>query len=281
MNDSTIIVSMTTWPPRAKSSVDAMKSIVRQRDGEDVHFVLVLSREEWSGDSQHSPKELLDAMSAMGVEVIWDDGNTRSHKKLMPTLGKYPGNAILVVDDDRLYHEGWLHTFIEDHRRHPHDIIYGSSSSVVEFIDGKITEGLAQRGIFTRPGEVTYNEKPANGASGTLYPSGTFTDPRFFDRSLYMRLSPTSDETWQWAWSVMAGRRYRCLSDHNNPTILPTCQDCALFKTNMFRYTDYHNAIAAEFPVYKKKLIRIIQKKELCKQRKSTSTERPTRLPSA
>jgi hypothetical protein len=80
---------------------------------------------------------------------------------------------------------------------------------------------------------------------------------RFFDRELLMKLSPTSDETWQWAWAVMTGKQYRCLSDHNYPTILDANQECALWNTNRNRYNDYHNAIAEVFPEYKEKLIEL------------------------
>lgn len=249
---------MTTWPPRKASAVEAMQWLVKQEHDTDVHYVLTLSKDEWNYDGSHSElpsaESLLAAMEEIGVEVIWDNGNTMSHKKLMPTLQRYPDNAIIVVDDDVRQRDGWLQAMIDDHREHPTDIIYGSSSSVVEIIDGRIVEGLAQRNMYTKPGCVTFNKKPANGASGTLYPAGTFTDPRFFDRSLYMTLSPTSDETWQFAFAVMTGKVHRCLSRCNHPLIIKSNQECALFQTNIRKYTEYHNAIASVFPEYKEKL---------------------------
>lgn len=267
MNKDAIIISMTTWPPRQYSAVEAMQYLTMQEHDEEVHFVLTLAEDEWNKDGRNShlpsPSTLLNAMKELGVEVLWSAENTMSHKKLMPTLQKYPTNAIIVVDDDVRQRDGWLQAFIDDHRNHPTDIIYGSSSSVVEIIDGKIFEGWFQRNMFTQPGKVTFNEKPANGVSGTLYPAGTFTDPRFFDESLYMRLSPTSDETWQWAFAVMTGKVHRCLSRCNHPFIIKSNQQCALFKTNINKYTEYHNAIAAVFPEYKDKLQNRINLKTL------------------
>ena len=257
MNKDTIIVSMTTWPPRRHCCVKAMQSLVQQKHSEPVHFVLVLSLEEFTEND-----EIVDAIKEMGVEIIWDEGNIQSHKKLIPTLERYPDNPILVVDDDMQQREGWLQAFIDDHKAFPSDIIYGHSSSVVEVIDGKIVEGIAQRGIHTKPGHRTYNEKPANGAAGTLYPPHTFTDARFFDRILFMLICPNSDETWQWAFAVIEGRTYRCLSKCNYPLPIGS-NEHALADINMFRYTDYHNAIAKMFPKYKEKLIEIIKNKEL------------------
>lgn len=247
MTKDTIILSMTTWPPRADFAVIAMKALKSQQHSEPVHYVLTLSNDEWMGEEKHD--SLIQSMNYMNVEIIWDDGNIMSHKKLMPTLEKYPNNPILVVDDDKFQQKGWLEQFIQDHKAHPTDIIYGNASSRVIIRKGKIQEGISQRGLYTYPGRVTYNEKPANGSAGTLYPAGTFTDKRFYDRELFMRLTPTSDETWQWAWAVMAGKTYRCLSDKNKAIPIGDCVK-PLFHINIQKYSEYHNAIAQEFPEY-------------------------------
>jgi hypothetical protein len=262
-----ITISMTTWPPRSLHVTKAWEAIVTQQHSVPVRYVLTLGISEWNVNGLHpslpDPKDMLKSMEQMGVEVLWDKGNTLSHKKLMPTISQYPDSPILVVDDDVLQREGWLQTFIDDHYKYPNDIIYGISGSIVDIIDDRIVEGIAQRGCHTHPGRQTYIEKPANGAAGTLYPVGTFKDHRFFDRSLYMSLCPTSDETWQWAWAVMADMQYKCLSSHNYPNLnAESSQDKALFITNIDRYTIYHNAIADKFPIYKEKLkIRIYENK--------------------
>lgn len=248
MNKDTIIVSMTTWPPRADFAVMAMEALTQQKHSEPVHFVLTLSKDEWENEPKRD--SLIHSMCTLGVEIIWDEGNVLSHKKLIPTIERYPDNPVLVVDDDKLQQKGWLEQFIQDHRQYPNDIIYGNASSRVVIRRGRIEEGISQRGIYTYPGRVTYNEKPANGSAGTLYPAHTFTDPRFFDRELFMRLTPTSDETWQWAWAVMQGYTYRCLSDRNKAMSIGDCVK-PLFHTNIRKYTEYHNAIADEFPEYK------------------------------
>lgn len=251
-----MIVSMTTWPPRGRACIEAYKAITQQRHSEPVKFILVLSKDEWTADSS---KDILDDMNKMGVEVLWDEGNRLSHKKLMSVLERYPNDDILVVDDDARQRNGWLQTFIDDHKKHPTDILYGVSISKVEMVNGKIFEDTEHRSVYVYPGQVTTNIKPANGAAGTLYPAGTFIDKRFFDRQAYMKLCPTSDETWQWAFSVIEGKTYRCLSGCNFPHILNANQDCALWNVNRNKYSDYHNAIAKAFPEYKEKLLSLIK----------------------
>lgn len=240
---------MTTWPPRMESAIMAMEALTTQKHDSRVHFVLALSKDEFDKSSP-----IVAHMRRLGVEVIWDNGNIRSHKKLMPALARYSENPILVVDDDVLQQQGWLQAFIDDHRQHPDDIIYGMSTSRVEIIGDCILERISRRDLYLSPGKVTFDKKPANGAAGTLYPAGTFTDERFFDRSAFMNICPTSDETWQWAWSVMEGRTHRCLSSHNMPDIMASNQEFALSKVNLTMYTTYHNRIAEAFPLYKEKL---------------------------
>lgn len=246
---------MTTWPPRFAVAQQAMAVIVKQVTAynlqDRVHPVLVVSEEEVCfSKTRKDACELMDEMTWLGVEVIIDSGNIRSHKKLMPTLEKYPNNPILVVDDDNAQCcQGWLQQFVKDHDSHPNDIIYGQSLSRIELDGDRIVE-VREPLSFWNAGKVTTNKKPANGASGTLYPANTFTDPRFFDRDLFMRLSPTSDETWQWAFAKIAGKTFRQLSKFNMPFKLSAPPDSALWHINKDKYTEIHNAIAAEIPEY-------------------------------
>ena len=249
-----IIVSMTTWPPRfavAQQAMEAIADQVKYGNLQDrVHCVMVLSKEEACSTNIAPACHLICKMYELGVEVILDTGNIMSHKKLIPTLEKYPNNPIIVVDDDNVQWPGWLKTFVSDHDQHPNDIIDGQSLSHVEWHGDKIVEFREQSIHFENAGKVTSNMKPANGAAGTLYPAHTFTDTRFFDRELFMRLSPTSDETWQWAFAKIAGNTFRQMSGNNMPMMLGAPPDSALLHLNKDKYTDIHNAIAKEIPEY-------------------------------
>ena len=245
---------MTTWPPRFAVAQQAMAAIVEQVKADNLQdrvlLVMVLSEDEVCyAETRSEACELIGKMEKLGVEVICDRGNIRSHKKLIPTLEKYPNNPILVVDDDNTQCKGWLKTFVDDHDKHPDDIIYGQSLSRVELQGDGIVE-TRKPFAYEQTGNVTVNMKPASGAAGTLYPEHTFTDQRFFDRELFMRLSPTSDETWQWAFAKIAGKTFRQLSGCNIPFMLSAPPNSALWHLNKDKYTDIHNAIAAEVPEY-------------------------------
>jgi len=245
---------MTTWPPRAKDALVAMSVIAQQREKCNLqdyfHLVLVLSDEE-----NFEKSDLINKMRAMDVEVLYDKGNIRSHKKLIPTIEKYPDNPILVVDDDAIQHDWWLSTFLKDHQEKPNDIIFGQSRSRIVCTNSHIHEVAAD---FV-PGICYKDMKPSSGAAGTLYPAGTFSDSRFFDRKLFMRLSPSSDEVWQWVFATIKGCNFRSLSGANYPTSFGACQAVSLFSENKDKYDNIHNLIASEVPEYLEAI------KQICK----------------
>ena len=253
VKEGTMIVSMTSWPPRINAVPNAFNAVLGQiEEGMDVHCVLCLCEQEFPNKEQDLPKEVLD----LDVEILWTERNTRSHKKLMPTMKKYPDNPIIVIDDDTCQTEGWLKTFIEDHKRYPNDIIFGQSTSVVHVsIDDTICE-VRNGKCYEIPGAVAYTQKPASGAAGTLFPPHIFTREEFYDEDLMMELSPTCDETWQWAFALMEGRTIRALSRCNLPMVNHCDQECSLIHTNRITINKIHAAIAKRFPEYKAELKR-------------------------
>ena len=184
-----IIISMTSYPARIQYVAKVWFTILKQMQPEyNCHCILVLAKPEFPNKEKDLPQDLLLLINSGKVELMWTTKNTLSHKKLIPTLLKYPNNPILIIDDDQYRTPNWLKTFIDYHRKYPTEVLTG------------ITHFILQDGIFYRrtlmPGKYD-NARPANGRGGTLYPPGIFTDKEFFDESLYMKLSPTSDESWQ------------------------------------------------------------------------------------
>lgn len=184
-----IIISMTSYPARIKYVAKVWFSIVRQAVDKSLYkCVLVLSEEEFPGGMADLPDDLQVLIANGVIELLWTPRNTRSHKKLMPTLLKYPNNPILVIDDDQYRTMGWLQNFIDFHNKYPKDVLTGISHFIL--VNGRFCSRKLGPGLYD-------NARPANGRGGTLYPPNTFNDPDFFDEGLYMKLSPTSDESWQ------------------------------------------------------------------------------------
>ena len=247
-NDKLLIISMTSYPPRIKFVKSSFMSIIKQNISSTLyHCVLVLSIPEFPNKELDLPSDLLNFIYLEGIEIIWYSKNIRSHKKLIPTLKKYPNNPILIIDDDIIRQEGFLKTFLDDHKKFPNDIIFGYSRYV-----------LNKEFKFTKKKKINNKEiklsRPSNGLSGTLYPPHTLTDKRFFDEDIFMKLSPSSDESWQWCFLIMSNKKLRKLSKNFSIKPIPKSQKISLYKENKKNYDKINKNLYEYFPEFKKQL---------------------------
>ena len=254
LNNETLIISMTSFPPRIKFVKLSLLSIVKQKINPTLyHCVLVLSISEFSNKELDLPKDLLNLIYLEGIEIIWYEKNIRSHKKLMPTIKKYPNNPILIVDDDTIREEGFIQTFLDDHKKYPNDIIFGFSRFV-----------LNENYKFIKRKKIKKSEyilaRPSNGLAGTLYPAHTFTDKRFFDENIFMKLSPSSDESWQWCFSIIENKNFRKLSKNFKIKTIPNSQNITLYNENKNKYDIITKNLYEYFPEFKKQLDKRIKK---------------------
>ena len=253
-----IIISMTSWPKRIQCVAKAFASILMTKiDKSLYHCVLVLSEEEFPNKRKDLPPELLLLIDENLVELIWIKENLKSHKKLMPTLAKYPNNPILVIDDDVYRTEEWLNAFIEDHKKHPHDIIVGAFWKKFSIKNNEICETHCMKDTYNTNkycGKVMVGYKPANGTGGTLYPVGTFTDKRFFNKDLFIKLSFSSDETWQFCFNIIENRTFRQLSIPHTEHFIGNSQSVGMNKDGK-RYDVIYKNLYKAFPEFKQKLM--------------------------
>lgn len=234
MQSNKLIISMTSFPPRIKDVSKVWFSIFQQNvDKAQYHCVLVLAEPEFPNKEKDLPNDLITLIDSNLVELIWHPTNIKSHKKLIPTLLKYPDSDILVIDDDVIRPQGWLKCFIEDHKKYPTDVITGMVAQYLENDKFKMYPNRAFGN--TNYGTIIVNGRPANGRGGTLYPAHTFTDPRFFDEDLFMKLTPNSDESWQFYFNRKDKKNIRLISkqfDVSNFVKGTQEQPTALWKVN-------------------------------------------------
>lgn len=232
--DDRIIISMTSYPKRIQFVAKVWFSIIRQIKPEyNCRCVLVLAEPEFPNRTDDLPSDLRLMISHGLIELLWTKFNTKSHKKLMPVLEKYPDDSILIVDDDQYRPDGWLKIFIDDHKKWPHDVLTGlilHREVNRHFVINRIQD--AERGT------VIINGRPQNGRGGTLYPPHVFTDKEFFDQNLYMKLSPTSDESWQYFFMRRHNIWPRATSKWINDVhlVVTEAQSTALWETNRGKY---------------------------------------------
>lgn len=241
-----IIISMTSYPARIHLVGRVWFSIIKQIKPEyRCHCVLVLSAEEFPKKFDNLPNDLKLLVRNNLIELLWVPKNTRSHKKLMPTLAKYPNDSILIIDDDQLRPDGWLKTFVEDHKKWPNDVLAGRIRQREN--NGKF---VWQDILPTERGTIIKYGRSQNGRGGTLYPPKIFTDPEFFDETLYMTYSPTSDESWQYYWMRKHNIWPRATTSYIDDTALVIQEaqnEMALWSVNRGKYDGILSALIAKF----------------------------------
>jgi len=247
MNNNTIIISMTSYPARIKYVSKVWFSILKQKIDKNLyHCILVLSKPEFPNREKDLPSELLMLIENNLIELLWCEHNTRSHKKLMPTLEKYPDNPILIIDDDQLRPEGWLKIFIDDHNKWPNDILAGRIQQ--REINGKfIWKPISDN----ERGKIIEYGRSQNGRGGTLYPPHIFTDKEFFDENLYMKYSSSSDESWQYFWLKKHNIWCRATSNYikDEHLVIKDAQKTALWETENHgeKYNNILNLLTKTF----------------------------------
>jgi len=254
------IVSLTSYPERIECAAQALESIINQNTNEEYKIVLTLA------EPQFPDKKLPDSIKKLEntgtIEILWHPTDIRSHKKLMPVLKKYPDATIIITDDDVKRPDWWLQMFIDDHNKYPEDVIVGESAwKLGADLKQTTANNIIPKGFtyhcVDEAHKILLTERPANGLGGVLYPKHSFNDKRFFDEELFMKLTPNSDESWQYCFNVIEDRTLRMCG---RPTEwakygIKNSQKTALGKkNNANEYTRLYNLFFDEFPEYKIKM---------------------------
>lgn len=201
-----IIVSMTSYPPRIAGAVMAIRSIL---DGvvKPDKVVLNLKDPEFPNREKDLPDALL-ALCNQGLEINWWPRNIRSFAKVVPTLTKYPDDAIVLADDDFKYPSDWLEAILTAHEKFPRDIIASRAHIIPLGRDGSIAPyNNWLQSVHGCPNIA--NVFPTTGA-GTLYPPHSLSE-FVCDEDVFLQDCPRADDVWMWAMRVLKGTRVRVL----------------------------------------------------------------------
>ena len=98
-NKEKIIVSMTSWKKRIAAVPKTIRQILNQTIKPD-KIIVNLSYDEFKNKEKDLPEELIQMNKFGYVEIFWVKENTKPYKKIVPTLKRFPKDAIISVDDD-------------------------------------------------------------------------------------------------------------------------------------------------------------------------------------
>lgn len=255
-----VIVSMTSYPARIWECWQVWRSVINQKTDFPFKCVMVLSEEEFS--NHVLPFSLQRLIQSGKLEILWHKRNIRSHKKLAPVIKKYPDATIVTIDDDLIKPNGWLQGLMNDHRKYPDEIISGyfcyyldSNFKWQRMLDFKQRHAAGKNGVP----EIVFNFARLGSGSGTIYPAHSFTDERFYDEDLMMKLTATCDESWIWCFALLGGKQFRqssAIYDESADVVEDSQKmDTALWRVNKGTYDEIYERIFNAFPEFKQLLL--------------------------
>lgn len=255
----TLLVSMTSYPARIYGIYEVFISLLNQSVNiSSYQCFLTLAKEEFRNEEKDLPPAVQKLIENGWIKIIWYH-NIYSHKKLMPIIQKYPDNDILIVDDDIIRIYNFIEIFQKEHKLYPTDIICGT---FMYYFDNNLEmrrlngyRGKKSREFNAVPNIIFQTARPANGVGGVLYPKYTFSDKRFFNEDLYMNLSPTSDESWQYTFNIIENKilRQTSIIIDNSINVVVDSQKLktSLYIVNQNKYPLINDNLIKFFPEFK------------------------------
>ena len=99
--DNSIIVTLTSFPKRINNLWLTIETLLSQTVKPD-RIILYLSKDQFPNLDCDLPIRLIN-QKERGLEIVWVDGDIRSHKKYYYTMSQYPQSIIITTDDDMFY----------------------------------------------------------------------------------------------------------------------------------------------------------------------------------
>lgn len=213
--ETEVIISLTSYPARINSTHKTIRTLLHQKYLPD-RVILWLAEEQFS-DKVGIPNEILE-LQKYGLEIRWYH-DIRSYKKLIPALLTFPNALIVTVDDDWYYRRDMLQILVDEHKKHPKDIICHDVTHPELDQENKLRSSQTKKDYR---GVSSYFNKILSG-SGTLF-SAQMLDPEVIKENVFMAEAPTNDDIWFWAMAVKRGTKIR-LAEHALGNALMTDAD--------------------------------------------------------
>ena len=194
--DHDIIVSLTSYGERVKTVYLAIESIMEQTL--KANRIVLWLDDSWK---QRGLPISLQRLKKRGLE-IYHCNDIRSYKKLVPSLKKFPNDAIITIDDDLIYDinllENLIVPYLEDPRKiyccRAHQIVLGEDGKPIPYNKWNIGLSEPQTGWWVFP----------TGVGGCLYPPHSL-DEEVLNESVFMDICPYADDVWFKAMALKKG----------------------------------------------------------------------------
>ena len=236
--ENSIVLSMTTYPKRARYAKKAIKSVVIQNAFFLPIYVFVFE-EEYSQVSNE-----LSSLSKYNVLVIPYKQDLRQYLKIIPALEQFKNQSIITFDDDILYPQGWLEGLISAYQANL-NVIIGYRGQYIPDQETLSPENYFSLRIYKYPtATVVAPERMLfTGVGGVLYPPKVFCS-LVLSMKLALRLSPGNDDFWLYYNSIHNQASKLFIPDlGSEPLYFLGSQGSALWKSNDAGERKNHQAL--------------------------------------
>ena len=228
LNNSEVIVSLTTFPPRISQLHLVLKSILWQTYV-PADIIVWLSEQEFPGRLNDLPEELRK-LTANGVKFKFVPENFRSHKKYYYVFREYPDHKVITVDDDLIYPRNTIERLLSLSYQYP-DTVCGNVIRKIRMDGNTFSVYRKWPKVFMMPVNSSL-QNVAIGCGGIYYPSRWYGE-ELFDWKIISEHCPFADDLWLKAnelkrrINVTGGGEF-----YPRPIELPQTQNNSLQKKN-------------------------------------------------
>lgn len=193
--ESKVIVSLTSYDKRFTTLPLCLKSLLKQTVKPD-KIILYLTE----SDSSSITKQI-EQLKQFGIEIKFEKGNIKPHKKYYYAMQKYPDAILITVDDDVIYDKNLIKRLLLIHSKYPKAIV-AERARVIEFNKNGFFNykswNLARN--FSKPSLKLL----ATGVGGVLYP------PHILNTKLLLNVNYITkyisvDDLWLKAVEILSG----------------------------------------------------------------------------
>ena len=226
--NGTVVVSLTSFPARLDKVYLAIKSIMMQSVvPAEVHL--------WLGEDSCGtplPKALVE-LKDKGLEIHYEKGNLKGHKKYIYALSRNTGLPVVTIDDDCIYPSDTIASLLEAHDRWP-----GSVAAIrarrITFDEVDFKPYSDWESCYEEDDPVPHRSLVAIGVGGVLYPPSCLPSIAFDEKRIIEAQAVEVDDLWLKIMETLAGINVVWApSSLAHPYVIDSTQETALYSGNV------------------------------------------------
>ena len=220
-----IIVSLTSFPPRYKTIVPCLQSLLMQTTKPDKIIV-------WLYEKDFPITDEMKSLCQYGVEYKSVTEDVRPHNKYLYAMRYFPNDLIITVDDDIIYPNNLIENLVRTHEVYPDCVVANRIHKIPRKHDGSFfsyNQWLQNYAGTRQP----RHDLIATGVGGVLYPPGCL-DERCFNTELIKAHCIGADDIWLKTMELLRGTKVVWANNKCPlPYIIQDSQEVALGTMNV------------------------------------------------